>query len=358
MPTSTHKNHNKTNQNKRNHSKSNKPKRPAASRAKPARQARGNPYAEMVSDPCNATLLPGMFGTSEGLLARTKSTLHANIDPLASCGYLLWCPDYTDAPGRDGCCFLWQGSNPSQQPLNTQATPFGTSAITGSSMLTSHSVKDPAGSIINSTIVDDVRCIGACAKMSYFGRMADAAGEIAIINNLPIDQLLGKAPAGSDSVPASVNDIMSYANHSGRLGIDPIELKYRLDPEHSGTFRSEEDALITIGQGIASSIGVAATTTDPRVFGFVWRNVAGDQSFTFDLTKNIEWRAEVGSGMTQEVIRSVGPTQVATANAAVDRGRTRGKWLNVAKSAASSVAKMAFTGSSGGVQQFLRGAIN
>lgn len=344
------------NNKKQNKNSSRTSRRP---RRKQGRSGRRGPdaYTMMVADPCNSTLVPGLFGSSEGLLARLKENIQAIDDASLSCGYLLWCPEYSnsydplsDPAPSSGNLFMWQSSDPGKRPANhADGVPYG-SAPLSANMTTAAAIPDPAASILESDIVADARCVGACLQMTYYGRMADSSGEVAFIDNLPVSQLF-ESP--TPAVGSSVNQLMQYTNKHMRLGTDTIETVFRPSETTSSTFRGEHDACLLIPgtsapttvDSLPTQLGVGPSVSEPRVFGFVWRNVVGTQSFSFDITKSIEWRAEVSSGLTQTPLRSIAPSQVARVNRVIDsKPHPRINWHRVTDSVSSEISKIAFTG--------------
>jgi len=107
-------------------------------------------YTMMVADPCNATLVPGLFGTSEGLMGRFRTNFQLATDATLTCGYLLWCPDYCNEGARDlgkqnsGNLFVWQSADANKVPTSLPGDePYGTDSISAA-MTTAHSMPDPS----------------------------------------------------------------------------------------------------------------------------------------------------------------------------------------------------------------------
>jgi hypothetical protein len=354
-------------QNKNNKNKNRTP--PRRKRRKQGQTGRRAPdaYTMMIADPCNATLVPGLFGASEGLLARLKENIQATDDPDLSCGYLLWCPEYSNVheaqsgETSSGNLFMWQSADPGKRPTNFSGAPYGSATSLSNQMITAYTVPDPAANLLKSDIVADARCVGACLQLTYYGRMAESSGEIAFISNLPVSQLFESEKV---TVGASVNQLMQYTNTHARLGTDTVETVFRPSEDTSSTFRSEDDACLIIPDakqpmpGVeVTTLGVGPAVSEPRVFGFVWRNVAGHQSLSFDITKSIEWRAEVSSGLTQVPLRSVAPSQVARVNRVIDsHPHPRINWHRVVDSASSQLSKIALTGTGYGQRLLNYGA--
>ena len=299
----------------------------------------------MVANPCDATLTPGIYGSSEGLLARLKKTVFNSTGD--SCGYILWAPEYhcafTDQDEKTGyptdynCgnLFLWSSDSADQQPFNDKSDNDSQMAygsikseafIAATAQSSAFTATDPAQPFLQSDIVQDARTISSCIRLKYTGQMYHASGEIAFIEDLPIQSLLYGA-AGAEA--ASVNQLFQQANHTARLGVQNAEIIARPD-EHAGTFRDSFvtpiDVAITnrevstptqISQSNVSSDGKIRS---PSVFGFAWRGIdlgtATSVNLAFDLVKNIEWRPEPVSGLTHATPVTLSPiplTQSAVA---------------------------------------------
>lgn len=347
-----------------------RPRRTTRRRAAgPTSRWKVNPYINMVADPCNATLVPGLYGASEGLLARLKNTTQvpAGSRP-QTCGYVLWCPDYhnknngiVDQPyapnsGPDqGNMFMFISDDPTLSPPNTAANPYGAfSPLSVGQVDVGHVLDDPAANLLRSDIVADARVISACMQMTYYGKLQDSAGEVGFISNLPVSEIM---EGGTGGIPASVNNLMAYCANKHRLGIDTLENVYRPNELSSNHFRTNVDTLLDVADQTAgpSVVSQSATTLSPRVFGFVWRNVEPSAGLTFDFVKSIEWRAVASSGLTQTPIQTTGASLVPHVNAAIDRHTKRdghSLWERIKggmSTATSEISKIAFSGSSNGL---------
>jgi hypothetical protein len=282
-----------------------------------------------------------------------------------SCGYILWCPDFFNGPlpGDDRSkwevsgfanCFLWQNNQASREPQNFEQAgflPYGcdTDQIPAEYTYdTTRSIADPAAHLLASDLVADARTMAACIALTYYGRMDSAAGEIGVIENLPIEELL----TGSDGAPLNVDQLMTFSNDKRRLGIDTIETIYRPSEKSTSVFRSNERGMFYRAQDTPEPTILADQSTNfgPRVFGFVWRNVVPGAGLAIDLTKCIEWRPEANSGLTQVPIHTHGISPMPAVIAKIDRiEATNGHpiWTRMkaaGKSFVSKVAQMAQTG--------------
>ena len=318
-----------------------------------------NPYVDMVLNPCESTLVPGLYGTSEGLLARLKATYHipalgGTPHGASTCGYVLWCPDFCNKDDgfgswtTQGNLFEWQHTSSSVAPSNSGGFPYGTCrdrVVDGT--VTTLTLDDPAANLVRSDIVSDARVLGACMQMTYYGKMLDAAGEVGYISNLPVNELLS---GGAGGIPISVDDLLVYCNNKQRMGVDTLEAVYRPNELSSNHFRTNEQRLLGMDTPNPTIIPPEAATLSPRCFGFVWRNVEPDAGLVFDFTKSIEWRAEAGSGLSQTPIHTTGSSLVPSVNAIVDSHERRvGKslWERLKASTStlrSEISKIALTG--------------
>lgn len=285
-------------------------------------------YAEMVADPCNAQLVPGIFGRAEGLLARVHNTDFNPGLATQTAGYVLWCPDYTggDEPNSDAAnLFTWGTTHPDIVPENTVANRFGDSDFlpyAGESITTS-GFPDPAARLVASDLIQDSRCIGACMKLTYTGKLLDSGGQFARISDLPLTSLLHGGAIDEtypDGRPASVTDLFRYATNIGRIDALPLEIVHRPD-DSSHIFRSEDQS-----PTIRPAIGPTAYTDEalaqqPQFFGFVWRGLPdGLNPMVFDFYKSLEWRAEPNSGIAGVRTRSLHATnQVPLATHLLDQ---------------------------------------
>lgn len=302
-------------------------------------------YDRMLYDPCNATLVPGIYGTSEGLLTRVRKTL-SNNSP-GSAGYIVWCPDYH---GRESA-FAWTTTDSSKRPTDTQLDPYGGGILWDADAKTAAFVQDPAHPLLLTDMVQDGRCLSACLQMTYFGPMFSSGGEVSVIENLPVSAIL---TGGPNNDPFTVDELFNFAASSHRLGTDTEELVYRTSDVNSSVFYDYKQDLVT-NNGI-TELTPQASTRGPRLFGFVWRNIptlggAFEQKFdhaslTFVMLKNVEWRPQPQVGITQVPVSTSARSHVPLIQSKLDRshpGWTH-RFLSSVGSAVSNVARAALTG--------------
>jgi hypothetical protein len=323
----------------------------------------------MVLDPCNSTLVPGIYGSSEGLLSRLKSEVNLPAFTFAqttqTCGYCLWCPDFTNDGFNSGDfgggnLMLWYSDDPGLNPVNNISfVAYGRQSQTAASWTTAATLQDPASTLINSDLVADLRVVSACMKASYFGSMFTSSGEIGFIENLPASALLGPVDSASatfTSNPSSVNQLMRYCNRKQRFGTDTFEMTYRLNELSSDHFRDDTDNLFQhdIAGVDATRLAPVADAVSPRVFGYVWRNTAPAAGLNFEFTKSVEWRPRSDAGLTQVTIKASGASKVPALNTLIDNNSQlsslRTRVVSSVGSVAGALAQASFTGASSYLQ--------
>jgi hypothetical protein len=261
------------------------------------KRGRRNPYAQMLNNPCDATLEAGFYGTTEGILNSLKTVLFPSSS--FTNGYIIWDATYTgDVGSNHANCVIYTNADSSIKPLNTVADPFGGGATDVSPR--GQALDVGASDWGRSSIVSDTRCIGACLRMTYFGPMNVVAGQIAIIENLSADSLL------SNGSPASIDDLFAVSSIVKRLGVDPYEVKFRPN-NNSPTFKTDRDSPITTGTGlgVVSGLSSEALRFSPRFVGFAWRNITSASDLNFEFYQNVEWRPNTTSGFVATVPKQI-----------------------------------------------------
>lgn len=307
-------------------------------------------YARMLADPCNATLVPGLYGDSEGLLARLKSelTFSGNTDPGTS-GYMLWLADSHGAAQvaagsyRTGSLIGARFTNTSNTVTNTSTYPAFCGAITASDG-SGFSRDDPALHLVNG-IARDARTLSACIRLAYLGSMQSAAGQVAFLENLPLTNVLG----------SSVDELFRLATYVKRMGVGTHEVKFR-PSENSKFFSTFELSNTTTGsqRDVSSPLtlgspGSGVTTVEdirgPRVFGFAWRGTDHATNLAFEFIKNVEWRPRTDSGLpTIKPVAIHETSMVHHAERELDRNLGSSWSLSSLMSPAGQIAETAFTG--------------
>lgn len=245
----------------------------------------------MISDPCNADIEPGLHGTSEGVAQRYVT----NFTPGSTsvCGYVVWFPsfhcgvsggDYVQA-NKPLSCYFYAAPDTTTVPLNTVAAPFGSGA--GG---TASSIRDPFFGTAASSSVMDGRTLAACMKVRPVNSVSSIQGTVAFLDNIPVD-LFANTSANVQNPPPTVGEMLSYSRKIERLGIDTYEVKHR--PSETDKFFNEIDAPMHYTQ--TSSTTNTTTLGDsiaPRGIGFAWSGLAtgGASTLLFTLYKIVEWR--------------------------------------------------------------------
>jgi hypothetical protein len=298
-------------------------------------------YLKMVSDPCNCPLLPGIYGTTDGMLSKTKKTFYDGSN--STCGFVLWSPDWTNASSQDfGNLFTWVGLVPNLLVLNNTTHPFGRGARFDTTALTSHTESDPAFQFAQEGLVEDLRNISSCIDITYFGAMFEAEGELTYINDLPLTSLIDAAN------PVSVDLLFQWSNNTQRIGVDTHENVWR--PTEDDTFFSSRVPSIVLGQvgTSVSNISDTAAAHTPTVFGFAYRGLDQNKAnkLRYNLTKIIEWRPRASSGLAQTTVKTTGINVMQKVVKTLDTNVPG--WQHTVKEAAAglatAVSKAALTG--------------
>jgi len=323
----TNKNNNNKKQNNNKQTQRNRPRRgtrqPAKGRST-AIERKISPYLDMVLNPCDCELVPGLYGTSEGMLARVKKEFV--ISNGTTCGYVLWdstgmCVGYDPAfhgAGRSmgGNLFGWASTDPDLAPLNTDLIPYGHIQVPFSAAAqTASSLSDPAADLLRTSLVEDARTLSSCIKMTYFGTVLESAGRMAYVENLPVETILSGNVNGG---PVSVNDLFRYTTNTHRFGLKSYEIVPR--PEEKtirycgGTPLLTEPNLTGVSNGsleLRAALSTVLTgsqrTIPKRLSGFVWSNLDEKANIVLELTKNVEWRASPNVGLSISPPRNLHP---------------------------------------------------
>lgn len=310
-------------------------------------------YATLLADPCNAALTAPQYGASTGGYL-TRFSSHESIESSTfSSGYVVWFPDYTEggqghgtATSGNGNLYIFGGTTGNSVPINTDSSPFGSGSTYGSASGTLD--EDPAFDFASSSVVQDTRTAAACIKLLYTGRTDECAGRVCYLNDIPRETLL----TGNSGEPLSVNRLFRYSDHSMRMPLDLVENKFR-PSTGSEYFRSPEIGLddcftATNTGGAETVIGSGLTTGSGLGIGFAWEGLTADSTLSLDLTKVLEWRPNMDSGLTAAPasVAPLGGNMVSRSIATLDHkfpGWQR-KALQIAGSAASKVANWAWGG--------------
>jgi len=253
----------------------------------------------MLMDPCNATLVPGMYGSSYGLLARFRNV--NNFDSYFSgskCGFVIWFPSYhgtTPAISGNASFFQFGAATSSGAPtLNNYGLSGGNSASYAKSFL------DPAHVFVESATCQDARTLSACLRVTYTGTTSNAQGIIVPLTNIPLTTLLY---GGVGSAPPTIGELMQYGTNEKRA-IGTYEVKYRPQPTGVG-FIDTASPCVDVNSGSPSTIPSSTANVPPTGIGFVFLNVDKLSDFSISAYKNVEWRPEPTSGLVSSAPRGV-----------------------------------------------------
>lgn len=281
-------------------------------------------YAKMIDDPCGADLMPGLYGSNAGYLARFHLNDGVQNVTNGTCGVVLWAPNYCNSgyvSGTTACWNIYQGVTVAiTDPLVLSGTGGNTTGSGGGTT-------DPAYSFASGDSCAGTRCIGACIRFSYTGSVSNAQGQISAIR-VPF-AVVEEALNGSVSLtPAR---LLQYATDTRRMPLDTMEVKWR--PSADDTFRSTasgtsvlgDDPLVRHVNGVYT-IGTKATQEQPYFIGFVWRGVANSggalSTISYDFYKNVEWTPSVASGLASQSAFQMSDSGVAQrAVAYLDRAK-------------------------------------
>lgn len=278
-------------------------------------------------------------------------------------GYCVWFPDYTgsnaSSSARRSCNFyIFQTSDANTAPLNTTASPFGTTNENGTS---GKFVQDAMFSIASSTLVQDTRCAAGCIRMSYTGRNDELSGRIGYLNNIPREALL----TGGSGDPPTVNEMIVYSDHVSRTPMDTLENKFR-PTSASQYFRTPgtpSDSAAQFGNDACFLSGVAGQSTTEIAsdissgagngIGFIWAGLPPDSSIVLETFKVVEWRPDMASTLVSPppTVSANGMNVVTRAISWLDHHHPgwQRKAVSALASGAARVAQLAFTGPSNAV---------
>lgn len=318
---------------RRNRRQNNRPR----TRRSPA-IGRGSAYVQMISDPCNSTLVPGLYGDSQGFLARFRSTFSNSASSTATSGYFLVVPDYF---GSDSTiCF--SNADPAFHPENTATVKYGFGTGIGDPFCqnTANFEPDAAAQFVASTTAADARILSACVRMTFFGNITQSQGEIAFVQDLPLTALIA---GGATNLPMSVNEMFIFSGDSQRLGTDTLEHVFHPDDDSHNFVDGKTGWHDSTGaQTVLSS---DQRVKQSKAYGFVWRNTPVAPAQTYASIRNIEWRPEASLGIANPQTKVVGNSSLPAVLSALDRSGP--SWtkrvLSSVVSGAGAVAQAAFT---------------
>lgn len=309
-----------------------------------------SPYTDMILDPCNAVLAPGLHTSSEGILSRHK-TVYTPTGAETS-GYMLWSPYYSTntAPVTgfaQATTIYYQNNASNVGPVNTLAQPAYTG--TGGVTVTGLPITAGAAPFVLGQTCADFRLLSACMKVTYTGTMTNSQGTIAFIENLAPEAIFNTGVVGST---VAVDQLIQNSSKYQRFGISTEEVIFRPDPELSSEFHGDSISPIDLGAAAArlTQQSEEANRSQPTFFGFAWKGQAAN-TLVFEFVQNIEWRPSTQSGLVASTPTIVSPpNQMYHALQHLDshmEGWTTTASRRVSQmSKALSIAEQAFTGAS------------
>lgn len=302
-----------------------------------------SPYTDMILDPCNAVLAPGLHTTSEGILSRHK-TVYSPSGTETS-GYILWSPYYasnSSASPQQASCIYFQTSTSGTGPVNSVAIPAYNGGVGAGLYLAAGA----APFVIGSTCAD-FRLLSACLKATYTGAMTSASGMIGFVENLAPEAIFNTGVAGFTVSP---DQLLQNCSKFQRFGISTEEIVFRPDPELSSQFKGDTISPIDLGAaGVRTTVQSAESfRVQPTFFGFVWKGQAAN-TITFEFIQNIEWRPATQSGIVASTPTVVAPpNQMYHALQHLDakmEGWTTSATKRISQiTKAAAIAEQAFTG--------------
>lgn len=330
---------------KKKASKGRRPRSAVGRRAIPA-------VAAMLADPCNAKLVTGLYDTTQGYLQRLTDQFAAvDTAGTATCGYVLWFPNYNSAGAAGGgggaaSLFTLVDTDSSNRPTQGGGTPFAGAAPGTAARASSRA--DPANAFVAGNLVDDARNLADCVRMAYVGPMTSTQGQVCFLNNIPLDTVYTHNAGG---VSASVDDLFMASGTALPLGKDAMENRYQPIDRGAGRFFDQHIGAVTVPTDVSGA--VSADSDDARMyqptgFGFAFRGLAAGQVrlLRFELTKIIEWKIARAQGMplTKTITNQGGGKK---ASALHWLSRWAGRWYNsIVNSDQEEIAKRLYTASS------------
>lgn len=294
--------------------------------------------ARAIADPCNGPLVSGVYGSTEGLTARTKRSYTTTNGTTDTAGMVLWVPSYHNEGSGALNMIRWSFSDSGTSIVNASTAPLGTG---GASSPAGVGLKDPSYELVTSDIVNDARTLAACLQLTYSGKVTESSGQIAWIDNYSMHDLFNNRP--------SVDDMFDRATKTSRLGLDTYEVLFRPD-DATGTdrFRSNgaEDACVNMGTGGGGILGPSAPSTTvqalgPKVIGFAYRGceVGVVDRLVLSATKVVEWRPLTISGLTG--VPPCDHVLPSTSNIVASLDRSNPSWAKRIAAGASHAAQVA-----------------
>lgn len=241
-------------------------------------------YLQMMADPCNAPLVPGVFpGVGSGMIYRLRRVLSAaEIGASAVDALVMFQP--SNHLGNSGAGY-W--------PIQ-----FGSVNTSGTNIATRYAAQFggfPTGSV-------RARCLAACIKLHYLGSELNRSGKVGHhLTNAP--PFVDGASGGNPGITCKVTEMQTTANLTARLGDMPHEVRWVPDFEN-------QDFVLT--DNTSSAYGTAGNVCAISVVGAP----AGSLSFEITAVYEVMPDATLGvvnpeqpppsSNTLNDVLRTIG----------------------------------------------------
>jgi len=276
---------------KKNRQRKRRPRRRRRNRRRPQSAARRqfSENASMVANPCTGPLIPGFYGTTEGIMSKHKTT---HLCPSTNkYGYMLWDPErtsYSAGTTHDFNAVQFMTDAASKRPTNTGV---GTARFgDGSCLAVTETERRIVGAaaFIAGTSLSVYRTVGACMRITYTGKLSDLEGRLGKVIGFPADTLLW---SGASGAPANVEEIMGMCSDVQRSSLDTQEVIFR-PTQSSPHFRDEDsNGVYKIEAGQVTQELADARSRGSSVMGFVWDGIDSSK-LQFEFFQIIEWKPD------------------------------------------------------------------
>jgi hypothetical protein len=262
-------------------------------------------YARLLADPCKAKLVHPVYPEpGAGYLVRSHATSLGHTGSTKVAGYVLWFPAYHNpagGSGNPGNIGYFETATSSGGPTNTVADP-----LWGGTTLGGSTIRDPCYTLVNNSTVEDARTIAACMTFNYLGTTSGNSGQLGIITDYPLSNLIQQNPSVDNFFDSSEQVMRVPENFQLTFAPDSASLYFRTPGNAAGSTTQDKPFVIGTPATSASSTTVGSTSTYSTLgFGFCWRGLNGAQTndIQFGFTKCIEWRPQYTSSEV-EVLQS------------------------------------------------------
>lgn len=279
-------------------------------------------YARLLTDPCNAPLVHGVYpGTGGGIVSRFETDFIIGNGINETAATCVWVPgmNLLFSPGTT----LLNDAQLYTYALGNQQTMPGYNFL--------------------ATIAGSFRCVAACMQVTYPGAELDRSGIVslgicdsaALVQNLPSAQ-------GGKSLTTNVSQIRSMAQHTERTPATMAEIVWmpgEMDGQNfsfESTSGSPPPAYPVAGDGLAyqgrnSLVFSAAALTSVNLSNSVGMRVR--------LVYVCEWTPKVNQGLVASIQSQFSPNSVAEILSRLSRANP-GWYIHAARAAASYIGNL------------------